>query len=134
MLTPKKQKYRKAHTAKISGKATSKISVAFGSFGLRAMSSNWVTSRQLEAGRRVLTRYTKKGGRVWIRVFPDRPMTQKGGEMPMGKGKGGVDHYVVAVKAGMVVFEMEGIPEGQAKEALESSGYKLPIKCKFVKK
>lgn len=133
MLTPKKQKYRKSHTAKIGGKATSKITVAFGSFGLKALNSNWITSRQLEAGRRVLTRYIKKGGRVWIRVFPDRPMTQKGGEMPMGKGKGGVDHYVVAVKAGMVVFEMEGIPEAQAKEALLSAAYKLPIKCKFVK-
>lgn len=133
MLTPKRQKYRKAHKAGRGGKATSMVSVAFGSFGLKATTASWVTSRQIEAARRVMTRYTKKGGRIWIRIFPDRPVTQKGGEMPMGKGKGAVDHYIVPVKPGTVMFEMEGIPEAMAKEAMESASYKLPLKSKFVK-
>ncbi len=133
MLVPKKQKYRKSHKAKRGGKATSMNSVDFGSFGLKALTAGWVTSRQLEAARRVMTRYTRKGGRIWIRVFPDRPVTKKGGETPMGKGKGSVDHYIVPVKPGVVMFEMEGIAENMAQKAMESAAYKLPVKCKFVK-
>lgn len=108
--------------------------MGFGSFGLKSIENCWVNSRQIEAARRVLTRYTKKGGRIWIRIFPDKPVTQKGGEIPMGKGKGGVDHYVAVVKPGMIMFEMEGIAADMAKKALESASHKLPIKAKFVAK
>jgi len=134
MLMPKKSKYRKSHKGRRGGKATTKLSVSFGSFGLKALGSHWITARQIEAARRALTKYTKKTGKVWIRIFPDKPVTQKGGEIPMGKGKGSVDHYVCVVKPGTVMFEMDGIPEDQAKEAMASAGYKLPIKCQFVKK
>ena len=134
MLAPKKSKYRKSHKGKRGGKATRLVDVSFGSFGLKALEPYWVTSRQLEACRRVMTRYTKRGGKVWIRVFPDKPVTKKGGEMPMGKGKGPVDHHVAVVKPGMVLFEMDGIAEASAREALEAAAYKLPIKCKFVVK
>ena len=114
------------------GKATRLVDVSFGSFGLKSLEACWVSSKQIEAARRVMTRYTKKGGKIWIRIFPDKPVTAKGGEMPMGKGKGAVDHYVAVVKPGMVMFEMEGIPEKSAKDAMELAAYKLPIKCKFV--
>jgi len=134
MLMPKKSKYRKSHKGRRGGKATTKLSVSFGSFGLKALGSHWITARQIEAAPRALTKYTKKTGKVWIRIFPDKPVTQKGGEIPMGKGKGSVDHYVCVVKPGTVMFEMDGIPEDQAKEAMASAGYKLPIKCQFVKK
>lgn len=133
MLAPKKQKYRKSHKAKRGGKATSLTNVNFGSFGLKALTASWITSRQIEAARRVMTRYIKKGGRIWIRIFPDRPVTQKGGEIPMGKGKGSVDHYIVSVKPGTIMFEMEGISEKMAQEAMEGAAHKLPIKCRFVK-
>lgn len=133
MLAPKKQKYRKAHKARRGGKASSLTNIDFGSFGLKALTANWVTSRQLEAARRVMSRHTKKGGRIWIRVFPDRPVTQKGGETPMGKGKGSVDHYIVPVKPGMILFEMEGVSEEIAQKAMESAAYKLPVSCKFIK-
>ena len=119
---------------KRGGKATRLINVSYGSYGLKSLENCWVSSKQIEAARRVITRYTKKGGKIWIRIFPDKPVTAKGGEMPMGKGKGGVDHYVAVVKPGMVMFEMEGIAEGQAREAMEMAAYKLPVKCKFVTK
>ena len=134
MLMPKKTKHRKSHKGRRGGKATRLIDVSFGSFGLKSLESHWVTSRQIEATRRVLTRYTRKGGKIWIRIFPDKPVTKKGGEIPMGKGKGTVDHYVAVVKPGMVMFEMDGIPEETAKEAMDLAAYKLPVKCKFVKK
>lgn len=134
MLMPKKTKYRKSHKGSRGGKASSKLTVSFGSFGLKSLSNYWVTARQIEAARRVLTRYTKKGGKIWIRIFPDKPVTQKGGEIPMGKGKGGVDHYVAVVKPGMIMFEMDGIDEKMASEALIASAHKLPVKCKFIKK
>lgn len=134
MLMPKKTKYRKSHKGKRGGKATRMINVSFGSYGLRGMEAHWITSRQIEAARRVMTRYTKRGGKIWIRIFPDKPVTKKGGEIPMGKGKGAVDHYVAVVKPGVVMFEMAGVPEKMAKEAMELAAYKLPIKCKFVKK
>lgn len=134
MLMPKKTKYRKSHKGKRGGKATRLVDISFGGFGLKSLENCWVTSRQIEAARRVMTRYTKKGGKIWIRIFPDKPVTQKGGEIPMGKGKGAVDHYVAVVKPGMIMFEMEGIPEEKAKEAMELAAYKLPVKCKFIVK
>lgn len=134
MLAPKKTKYRKSHKGRRGGKASRKIKLGFGSYGLKSLEAHWITSRQIEAARRVLTRYTKKGGKIWIRIFPDKPVTQKGGEIPMGKGKGSVDHYVSVVKPGMVMFEMDGISHEAAQEALASAAYKLPIKCKFVSK
>ena len=134
MLMPKKTKYRKSHKGKRGGKASQMVSISFGSFGLKAMEAHWITSRQIEAARRVMTKYTKRGGKIWIRIFPDKPVTKKGGEIPMGKGKGAVDHYVAIVKPGMIMFEMEGVGEKMAKEAMNLAAYKLPIKCKFVTK
>ncbi|PIT94417.1 50S ribosomal protein L16 [Candidatus Falkowbacteria bacterium CG10_big_fil_rev_8_21_14_0_10_39_9] len=134
MLMPKKSKYRKSHKGRRGGIATTKLSVSFGSFGLKALAAHWITARQIEAARRALTKYTKKTGKVWIRIFPDKPVTAKGGEIPMGKGKGSVDHYVCNVKPGTVMFEMDGLTEELAKEAMKSAAYKLPIKCQFVKK
>lgn len=132
MLMPKKTKYRKSHKGKRGGKATRTINISFGSFGMKSLEACWVTSRQIESARRAMTRYTKRGGQIWIRIFPDKPVTKKGGEMPMGKGKGAVDHYVAVVKPGMVLFEMEGVEEDIAKEAMKLAAYKLPVKCKFV--
>ncbi|SRR6056297_1481962 len=132
MLLPKKTKYRKSHKFANLGKATSMNTVDFGSFGLKSLESCWVTARQIEAARKVMTRYTRKGGKIWIRIFPDKPVTQKGGEIPMGKGKGPVDHYISPVKAGTIMFEMDGISEALAKEAMNLAAYKLPVKCKFV--
>ena len=129
---PKKQKHRKTHKVKRGGKATRLVDVSFGSHGLKAMEAHWISARQIEAARRVVTRYTKRGGKVWIRIFPDKPVTKKGGEIPMGKGKGSVDHFVAVVKPGMILFEIDGVPRQTAKEAMELAAYKLPIKCKFV--
>jgi len=134
MLMPKKTKYRKSHKGRRGGKATRKITIAFGSYGLKSLENCWVSSRQIESARRTMTGFIKRGGKIWIRIFPDKPVTQKGGEMPMGKGKGPVDHYVAVVKPGMVMFEMEGISEEVAREAMELAAHKLPVKCKFIKK
>ncbi|HMB65492.1 MAG TPA: 50S ribosomal protein L16 [Patescibacteria group bacterium] len=134
MLVPKKTKYRKAHKFKNLGKATSTTNVDFGSFGLKSLESNWITSRQIEAARKVVTKFTKKGGKIWIRIFPDKPVTEKGGEIPMGKGKGAVDHYIAPVKAGTIMFEVDGLPRETAERALHLAAYKLPVKCKFVSK
>lgn len=134
MLIPKKVKHRKWHKGRARNirRATDKIELAFGEFGLKATSPAWVSSQQIEACRRVLTRYTKRGGKIWIRIFPDKPITKKGNEVPMGAGKGAVDHYVAPVKIGTVMFEMDGIPADQAKEALLLAGYKLPCTVKFI--
>ena len=132
MLMPKKHKYRKSHTAKRDGVATRDTTVGFGSYGLKAKTACWVTSRQIEAARRVITRYVQRTGKLWIRVFPDRPVTVKGGEIPMGKGKGSVDHYIVPVKPGTILFEIEGIGESEAQEAMRLAAHKLPVKCQFV--
>lgn len=136
MLLPKKVKHRKWHKPRRRNKgvATRTNTVAFGTFGLKATTHGWITSRQIEASRRVLTRFVRRGGKIWIRVFPDRPMTKKGSEMPMGKGKGSPDHYVATVKPGTVLFEMSGITVEQAREAMESAKHKLPIKAIFVNK
>ncbi len=116
------------------GVATRMTTVDFGDYGLIAKTHGWVTSRQIEAARRVLTRYVRRSGRLWIRIFPDRPVTKKGSEVPMGKGKGAPDHYVATVKPGTVMFEMVGIPEETAREALILASHKLPVQAKFVKK
>lgn len=134
MLIPRKVKYRKAHKGVFpSGhNATDKIELAFGSFGLKSLGSGWVSSQQIEAARRVLTRYIKRTGKIWIRVFPDKPITKKGNEVGMGAGKGGVDHYVAVVRPGTIIFEMDGVPPEAAKLAMESAAYKICTKCKFV--
>lgn len=136
MFIPKKVKHRKWHKGRASGKrvATQKTTLAFGAFGLKAMSGSWVTSRQLESARRAMTRFIKRGGKIWIRVFPDHPITSKGAEMPMGKGKGAVDHFITPVRAGTILFEMDGVSEDTARRALELAAYKLPVRTKVVTK
>lgn len=136
MLLPKKVKHRKWHKPRRRnlGTASRLNSMAFGSFGLKSIDHAWLTSRQIEAARRVLTRYVRRGGKIWIRVFPDRPVTKKGNELPMGGGKGSPDHFVSTVKPGTVLFEMEGLTENKAREALIASAHKLPLKAVFVKK
>ncbi len=134
MLIPKKVKHRKWHKGRARNirTATTKLELSFGSYGLKAMTPAWLSSQEIEAGRRVLTRYIKKGGKVWIRVFPDKPITKKGNEVPMGSGKGAVDHYVAVIRPGTVIYEMDGIPPDQAKIALQSAAYKLSPICKFI--
>lgn len=136
MLIPKKTKHRKWHKGRANGKriATRKTNVDFGQYGLKAMTESWVTSRQIEAARRAMTRYVKRGGKIWIRIFPDHPITAKGSEMPMGKGKGAVDHYVAAVRPGTVMFEMSGVAPEVAREAFRLASHKLPMKTKFIEK
>ena len=132
MLIPKKVKHRKHHRGKSSGKAMSGNFVAFGSFGLKAMENSWVTSRQIEAARRAMTRYIERGGKIWIRVFPDKSITSHGNESPMGAGKGAVDHFVAVVQKGRILFEMDGVTSSQASEAMRLAAHKLPVKTKFV--
>jgi len=134
MLIPKKVKHRKWHKGRRRNKrlATQKTTLAFGSYGLKAMTGTWITSRQIEAARRAMTRSVKRGGKIWIRIFPDKPVTAKGSEMPMGKGKGAVDHYVCVVRPGTVMFEIDGVSEEQAMEALSLAAYKLPVKTKVI--
>ncbi len=118
----------------IKGRATRMTSISFGQYGIKSMTAAWVTSRQIEAARRVMANYTKRGGNIWIRIFPDKPITMKGNEMPMGKGKGAVDHYVAIVKPGTMLFEMAGVSETVAREAMILAGHKLPVKIKFLVK
>lgn len=134
MLIPKKVKHRKWHKGRARNIriASDKVDLAFGSYGLKALTPSWISSQQIEAGRRVLTRYIKRGGKIWIRVFPDKPITKKGNEVPMGAGKGAVDHYVAVIRPGTVIFEMDGIPSKEAQTALEGAGYKLASICKFI--
>lgn len=136
MLFPKKVKHRKWHKGRRRniGIATAKNYVAYGSFGLKAMTPAWVNARQIEAARRTITRSLRKGGKVWIRIFPDKPITNHGNESVMGGGKGAVDYYVAPVKPGTIMFEMDGVDEAVAKKALHLAAYKLPMKCTFVKK
>ncbi|HJN85349.1 50S ribosomal protein L16 [Candidatus Uhrbacteria bacterium] len=136
MLMPKKLKHRKWHKGRGSGKrlATQKTSVAFGEHGLKAMTESWITSRQIEAARRAMVRSVKRGGKTWIRIFPDHPVTFHGNENTMGSGKGAVDHYVAVVRAGTVMFEISGVTEEQAREAMRLAAHKLPVKTKFVSK
>ncbi|OGZ77658.1 MAG: 50S ribosomal protein L16 [Candidatus Staskawiczbacteria bacterium RIFCSPLOWO2_12_FULL_37_15] len=134
MLMPKKVKHRKWHRGVSKGIETRATDLNFGSFGLKSLGTKWITARQLEASRRHIIRYLKKGGKLWIRVFPDKPVTFKGSEVGMGGGKGGVDHYVYPIKPGRIIFELDGIKEEIAKEALEGAANKLPIKTKFIKR
>lgn len=135
MLMPKKVKHRKIHRGgAIRGVATKGNTVSFGSFGLKATTSGLISARQIEAARRAMTRYIKRGGKIWIRIFPDKPMTKKGDETPMGKGKGSVDHFVAKTKEGRVLFEMDGIDISVAKEAMRLASHKLCVKTKFVVK
>jgi large subunit ribosomal protein L16 len=132
MLMPKRVKFRKMHRGRMTGKAIRGSSIAFGSYGLQALEPHWLTSRQIEAARRAIVRYIRRGGKLWIRVFPDKPVTQRAAETRMGSGKGSVDHWVAVVKPGRVLFEMAGIREDQAREALRLASHKLPIKTQFV--
>jgi len=136
MLQPKKQKYRKTHRARgvLAGKSKSGNAVSFGSIGLKAMTAGELTSRQIEAARRAMTRAIKRGGKVWIRIFPHIPITRKSAEVPMGSGKGGVEFYVSRVKPGRIIFEIDGIEEDLARTALKLADSKLPIKTKVVKR
>jgi large subunit ribosomal protein L16 len=137
MLLPKKVKHRKVQRRRGQRNyrvATSKIKVDFGSFGLKVMEPAWLTSRQIEAARRAMTRYIKRGGKIWIRVFPDKPITNHGNESVMGGGKGSLDHFVAVVRPGTVVFEMDGVSEELAREAMRLAGHKLPVKTRFVTK
>lgn len=137
ILMPKKVKHRKWHKGRgrfKGGVETRATEINFGSFGLKSLGEKWITARQLEAARRYILRYMKKGGKLWIRIFPDKPVTFKGSEVGMGGGKGGVDHYVYPIKPGRMIFEIDGLKEDIAKEALEGAGTKLPIKTRFVKK
>jgi large subunit ribosomal protein L16 len=132
MLMPKRVKYRKKQRGRMKGNAQKGNYIAFGRYGLKAMGSSWITSRQIEAARVAMTRYIKRGGKVWIRLFPDKPCTQKPAETRMGKGKGAPEYWVAVVKPGRVMFEIEGVEEEIAKEAMRLASHKLPIKTKFV--
>jgi large subunit ribosomal protein L16 len=132
MLQPKRTKFRKAQKGRNRGVAHRGSTIAFGSFGLKALEPGWITSRQIEASRIAVTRFMKREGKVWIRIFPDKPITKKPQEVRMGKGKGPLDHYVAIVKPGRIIFEMDGIPRETAKEALRLAAQKLPVRTKFV--
>jgi len=132
MLMPKRIKYRKQQRGSYSGKAKGGVFVAFGTYGLRALESGWITNRQIEAARVAMTRYVRRGGKIWIRIFPDKPLTEKPAETRMGKGKGNPEHWVAVVKPGRVMFEIEGVSEAAAREAFRLASHKLPIKTAFV--
>ncbi len=134
MLTPRKTKYRKSQKMPFSGKAKRGASIDFGKFALKTIEKGRLSSRQIEAARRAMTRYVKRGGKIWIRVFPDRPITKKPQEVRMGGGKGSIDHYAAIIKPGRIIFEIDGIPEEVAKEALRLAACKLPIKTKILVK
>ncbi len=132
MLMPNRTKYRKVQKKLKKTTASRGTDLSFGEYGLKALESGWITSRQIEAARIAMTRHVKRGGKVWIRMFPDKPITAKPAETRMGKGKGSVDHWVCVVHAGKIMFEMEGVGVDLAREAFEIAAQKLPIKCKFV--
>ena len=134
ILMPKKVKHRKWRKGRSKGIASRGTEINFGSFGLKGMETCWISARQLEAARRAIIRYLRKGGKLWIRIFPDKPITKKGTEVPMGGGKGSVDHYAFPLKPGRIIFEIDGIKEEMAKEAFRKASAKLPIKTKFIKK
>ncbi|MEG0770656.1 MAG: 50S ribosomal protein L16 [Clostridia bacterium] len=134
MLMPKRVKYRKQHRGRMKGVATRGNTISHGEFGLITTEPSWITSNQIEAARIAMTRYIKRGGQVWIKIFPDKPVTQKPAETRMGSGKGSPEYWVAVVKPGRVMFEMAGISEEVAREALRLAAHKLPVKCKFIKK
>ena len=132
MMMPKKVKYRKQQRGRMTGKAWTGSTLAFGDYGLKAMECGWVSQREIEAARIAITRFIKRNGRIWIRLFPDKPITKKPQETRMGKGKGAPDSWVAVIKPGRILYEMEGIPESEAREALRLASHKLSIKTKFV--
>ena len=134
MLLPKRVKYRRVQRGRLTGKATRGNVVAYGDFGLQALEPAWITSNQIEAARIAMTRYIKRGGQVWIKIFPDKPITEKPAETRMGSGKGSPEYWVAVVKPGRVLFEINGVSEEIAREAMRLAAHKLPIKCKFVKR
>jgi large subunit ribosomal protein L16 len=134
MLQPKRLKYRKQFRGRMRGKASRGSTVSFGDYALQAIEPSWLTSRQIEAARRAVVRHVKRGGKLWIRVFPDKPVTQKPAETRMGSGKGTVDHYVAVVKPGRIIFEITGVTEEIAREAFRLAGHKLPMKTQFLVK
>ncbi|MBE6905462.1 50S ribosomal protein L16 [Marasmitruncus massiliensis] len=134
MLLPKRVKYRRVHRGRLTGKAYRGNTVTYGEYGLQALEPAWVTSNQIEAARIAMTRYIKRGGQVWIKIFPDKPITEKPAETRMGSGKGSPEYWVAVVKPGRVMFEISGVSEDLAREAMRLAAHKLPIKCKFVSK
>jgi len=132
MLMPKKVKYRKQQRGRTRGKAWRGSSLAFGDYGLKTLDAAWITDRQIEAGRIAIARFVKRGGKVWIRVFPDKPVTKKPAETRMGKGKGAPEYWVAVVKPGRILYEMEGVPESVAREAMRLAAQKLPVHTRFV--
>ena len=134
VLQPKRVKFRNHHRGRLKGVANAGSTINLGDYGLKAMESHWITARQIEAARRAMTRYAKRGGKIWIRVFPDKSVTARAAETRMGKGKGSVDHWVAVVKAGRIMFEMAGVPEEVAREAMRLAAAKLSIATKIVKK
>lgn len=132
MMAPKHSKYRKAHRGRMRGHPLAGATIAFGEYGLQALEPAWISSKQIEAARRTITRYIKRGGKLWIRIFPDKPFTKKPAETRMGSGKGNIEGYVAVVKPGRIMFELAGVDEAHAKEALRLARHKLPIKTKFV--
>lgn len=134
MLTPRRTKYRKQMRRTVKGNATAGTDLSFGDYGLLTLDTAWISSRQIEAARRSITNFTKRGGRIWIRIFPDKPVSKKPPEVRMGGGKGDIEEYVAVVKPGRMLFEMSGVTKEVAFEALRLAGYKLPVKCKVVSK
>ena len=132
MLAPRKVKYRKQQKGKMRGKASRGTTLAFGDFGLQALERCWMTAKQIEAGRIAITRHVRRGGKIWIRIFPDKPITKKPAETRMGKGKGSVEGWVAVVKPGRIIYELQGVPEEVAEEALRLASHKLPIATRFV--
>jgi large subunit ribosomal protein L16 len=134
MLLPKRVKHRKVMRGRMSGMAKGGTTIAFGEYGLMTEEPAWITSRQIEAARRAMTRYVKRGGKIWIRIFPDKPVTKKPAEVRMGSGKGAPDHWVAVVRPGRILFEMAGVPPAEAREAMRLAGHKLPVNVRFVMK
>ena len=134
MLLPKRVKYRRVHRGRLTGKATRGNKVSYGDYGLVALEPAWITSNQIEAARIAMTRYIKRGGQVWIKIFPDKPVTEKPAETRMGSGKGSPEYWVAVVKPGRVMFEIGGVSEELAREAMRLASHKLPVKCKFIVK
>jgi large subunit ribosomal protein L16 len=134
MLSPKRTKFRKQHRGKLNGKAIRGNKIAFGEFALQALEPCWITARQIEAGRRVLTRYVRRGGKLWIRLFPDKPVTMRPAGTRMGSGKGTPEYWVAVVHPGKIIYEVKGISETIAKQAMRIAAYKMPIKTKFITK
>jgi large subunit ribosomal protein L16 len=134
MLMPKKMKYRKQQRGRMTGIASRGNDFAFGKYAIKALEPGWISARSIESARRAMTRYCKKGGQIWIRIFPDKPVTMTSPEVPMGSGKGAVDHFIAVIKPGRILFEMDGVEHSIAKEAMRLAMYKLPIKTKFISK